>query len=403
MAMSNATAARTKIAPNLYERKTADGSMRYEAKYTAPDGRYVSKTLAARNRTEAKAELGGLLHKRARGEMVAPSRQTFQAVWNEFMATLEGMVAAGERGQRTYDSYAYHGRTRILPLFGRRQLQKITANDLGDAIAEWRRKGLAPWTIRSTLVPLGRCLNFAVRRGYIHDNPMRKLEAGERPRVTRTEVRILSHEEIKKLIASASATNRPIITTAVFTGLRLQELLGLSWENVDLDAGVIRVRAQLTRGTAKEPAKRIALLKTDAACRDVVLLPQLATLLKQHRQKLFASGLYRADGLVFVTSAGTPFNHRNVARGLETAAKKAELLGGDRKLSMHTLRHCFVSYLIVELGFDPVRVAEQVGHGSPSFTLDRYSHVFRQRDHAEDLRRRMEQSAFGALLGRVES
>ena len=65
---------------------------------------------------------------------------------------------------------------------------------------------------------------------------------------------------------------------------------------------------------------------------------------------------------------------------------------------MHDLRHTFASYLILELGFDATRVAEQLGHARASFTLDTYVHLFREANHAEDIRQRMASSQFGSLL-----
>jgi integrase len=74
---------------------------------------------------------------------------------------------------------------------------------------------------------------------------------------------------------------RPLLATAVFSGLRLQELLGLRWQDVDLESGVLHVRRQLTRGRRNDPP-RLVELKTAAARRDIVLLPELAGLLRQH-------------------------------------------------------------------------------------------------------------------------
>ena len=65
---------------------------------------------------------------------------------------------------------------------------------------------------------------------------------------------------------------------------------------------------------------------------------------------------------------------------------------------MHDLRHSFASDLILELGFDATRVAEQLGHARASFTLDTYVHLFREANHAEDIRQRMASSQFGSLL-----
>jgi integrase len=147
-------------------------------------------------------------------------------------------------------------------------------------IAELRTAGYAGWTIRGILVALSRILGTATRRGLIPANPVRKLERSERPSVTRREMRCLSREEIGKLLAAALPTYRSILATAIFTGLRLSELLALTWADVDFAAGVVRVRKQLARnGERVDP-------KTAAAVRDVVLMPALAKVLRAHKGAL---------------------------------------------------------------------------------------------------------------------
>src|SRR4051812_20186512 len=140
-----------------------------------------------------------------------------------------------------------------------------------------RQRGKAAWTVRATLTPLNRILGHAVRRGMIGTNPMDRLERGERPSVAPREMRILSRSDIGSLLESADDNYRPLLATATFTGVRLGELLGLTWANVDFDGGVVRVRRQLDRnGDRVEP-------KTAKAVRDVVLMPALARTLKEHR------------------------------------------------------------------------------------------------------------------------
>jgi integrase len=78
---------------------------------------------------------------------------------------------------------------------------------------------------------------------------------------------------------------------------------------------------------------------------------------------------------------------------LPRAAKLSE-----PKTSAHDLRHSFVSYLILELGLDPHRVARIVGHARASFTMDTYAHLFEQATHAEPLRQRMAESALGSVI-----
>jgi integrase len=111
--------------------------------------------------------------------------------------------------------------------------------------------GLSPKTVSGALVPLGRVLALALRRGHMADNPLRRLDASERPRLQRREQRVLTHEEIGRLLNACLPRYRPAIATALYSGLRLSELLGLTWADVDFDAGLLHVRHQLSRARAR--------------------------------------------------------------------------------------------------------------------------------------------------------
>jgi integrase len=182
--------------------------------------------------------------------------------------------------------------------------------------------------------------------------------------------------------------------------MRQSELLGLRWRDIDFEAGVIHLRHQLSRATHERPA-RLVPLKMGYGGRDIDLLLQLGTLLRKHK---LASRFSTPEDYVFTTEAGTPFYYRNVsARGLNKAADQAGLnREGEPRLSMHDLRHTYASQLILELRLDAVRVAELLGHSKPSFTLDTYTHLFRQAQHSADIRARMGASAFGQVLGAAE-
>jgi integrase len=116
-----------------------------------------------------------------------------------------------------------------------------------------------------------------------------------------------------------------VVALLAYSGLRISEAIGLTWEEVGFDAGELHVRYQLSRATREKPARRMP-LKTDAGKRDVILLPQLATILREHRKKMPAAGLYRVDAYVFCTQTGAPMHSRNIAeRGITKAAEKAGL------------------------------------------------------------------------------
>jgi integrase len=198
------------------------------------------------------------------------------------------------------------------------------------------------------------------------------------------------------LLAACPSPGRVLVETALFSGLRISELLGLTWADIDFAAGLIRVRMQLSRPHRGEPARRVA-PKTPASVREVPLVPQLSDrLAARRRATLFAAP---ADW-VFATSRGTPFGERNVARRiLKKAADDARLNDDGRALlRFHDLRHTFASHLIVDLGLDVAQVSRILGHASITITLDVYTHLFDDARHAREIRHRMAESGFAALL-----
>jgi integrase len=390
---------RVRIAPNLYQRPS-DG--KFEIGFTDGSGCWRIKTLRARTRTEAKAERDLFMSKLRAGQVAAPSKITFAEVAAQYLAGLEAAVAAGERAPRTLERYQQHLDTHILPGIGHIQVQKLTADALAAFLRDRQSVGLSSWTRKGMMTPISRALSLAVRRGYVSENPLRLLEPEELPKgKARDEPRVLDRDEIRRFLAAAAELYRPALATKVFSGLRAMELLGLCWFCLDFDAGVIRVRHQLTRGTKANPPKRTE-LKTHGARRDVVLLPELSELLREHRRQAFRRGFARQEDYVFASSEGTPLGYRNLAqRGLTKAADQAGLNGdGMPNLTLHDLRHTFGSHLVRQ-GADVVTVSRQMGHARPSVSLDVYSHEFAAVQHQASIAAKLG-VAFGGILGARE-
>lgn len=383
---------RGRVGPNLWLNR--NGS--YEDIRTNPaTGKQQLTTLKAKTKTEARQEQHALAVRMDRGEAVASSRRTLAEVADEFLSSFEGMVAASERSARTLERYRQHLDHHIIPALGRRQIQKVTPNALAAFLSEKRTEGLSAWSRKGMLTPLGRTFALAVRRGYISENPLHRLDPDELPKgQNQNEARTLNREELTALVKHTPPKYRPLIGTLVYTGLRIQEALGLVWEDVDFEAGVIRVRFQLTRATRAQPARRVK-LKTKASRREIRLEPDVAALLRRHR---IASPFSRDQDYVFTAETGEAIYYRNAAsRGLTHAAEAAGLnREGLPKLSFHDLRHSYGSHL-VRSGLDVVRVSRQLGHARPSVTLDVYAHEFEQAQHAEDVREKLT-VAFGGIL-----
>lgn len=345
---------------------------------------------------EARRQRDQLSAQAQTGQLAPPSRLTFAQLSETWLRDFESLVLAGERAERTLEYYTYALDTHLLPALGHKRLQAITTDDIADLIATLRGKGLAAKTINGSLVPLGRILKHALRRGHITTNPLDRLEQHERPRNARREQRVLNHDEISRLLDASLPRYRTFLATAIYTGMRLSELLGLTWADIDLDQQLIHVRYQLSRARHDRPARRVP-LKTRAATRDIPLPPQLAALLRRHK---LASRYSAERDYVFASATGTPLQGRNVERrGLTQAADKAGLNPeGQPRLRVHDLRHTYASHLIIDLHLDIPQVSRILGHARPSITLDTYTHLYNHATHTQNIRDRLAASAFANLL-----
>jgi integrase len=389
--------------PGIYYRIGRDGKRRYEITWLALD----TETGAKQRRwlcldgslEDAQARLETERSSSRKGERkpsAEEAKRTFRELAEAWLASQTHLRP------RTREKYEGAIRLHLNPRLGSLRIGDVTADEIASLIAQMHAAGIAGWTIRGVLTPLGRILGHAVRRRLIPSNPLRSLDRDERPRVAARKQRILDSDEIAKVLHACPSGYRPIIATAIFTGIRQGELLGLTWAEVDFEAGLIRVSKQLERKTGKrvEP-------KTIRAVRDVVLMPALASTLKRHKLSL-PPALTRDDGFVFCTRSGKPHDSRNVSRrGLEVALQEAgvgEWVEGEGRkrrrwrsgITFHGLRHTFASLLIAQ-GADVVHVSSQLGHASPRITLEIYAHLFDAARHAEQTRDRLE-AAYGNLL-----
>jgi site-specific recombinase XerC len=166
-------------------------------------------------------------------------------------------------------------RCHVLPRFGHLRVDQIREDDVAALVAELTAHGLSGATVSCVLVPLGRVLDQPVRRGLISSNPVRGLERHERPKVCT--VRCVCSHATRSGRCSTRPPYRTLLAAGVFTGLRIGELLGLTWADIDLQAGLVHVRTQIGQDGMRAP------LKTPKARRSVVLMPTLGRLLREHR------------------------------------------------------------------------------------------------------------------------
>ncbi len=232
--------------------------------------------------------------------------------------------------------------------------------------------GVKPATILNIRATLSSALQQAVQDARIHENPVRKTKA---PRQAEKRIRFLSQPEIAALVKKAKGHDlEPLLVTAIYTGMRLSELLGITWDRLDFKKGTITVDRQLQR---HEKRFYLAPLKTRGGRHTIQMAPAVADRLKL----LTGAELMRdkdipqpVPGLVFVTSAGQPHHRKTTLERTNALMKDA----GVPQIGFHALRHTCASILISG-GADALRVQRQLGHSSVRMTLDTYSHLFEER------------------------
>jgi integrase len=287
-----------------------------------------------------------------RGEAVAPTRLTTREAADDYFAAAEARVATGEMAKRTLDLYRQRWTSHIEPRLGAVRVQSVHAVHVGKLLRELREEGLSSWTLHGVLTAAGAIFNHAVARGWITESPTKRLARGERPRArNQRQVRVLSPEEIGRVITGTTPRWRPLFIAAAHTGARISELLGLQWEDIDWDENTVSISKQLGRDG------KLTRTKTERGVRQVGMSAELRRVLRE---------LYVASGqrprFVFACESGRAPSYRNARRALDGAITAAEIEWDDEthRLSFHCLRHGAVSALIRN-GADPVRVARFVG------------------------------------------
>ena len=329
------------------------------------------------------------------GEVPTSTRLRFGAVAACWLERFDARVAAGERRPRTLEAHRQLER-HLLPALATRRISALAVDDVAALLHLLRERGCSAKTAANSLATLQSVMRFARRNGWVVADPVEHLEHDERPRPPRRHQRVLGRREIDRLLHECSGRDRLMIATALYTGLRISELLGLIWDDIDFGAGLVHLRAQLSRAHRGEPARRVA-PKTATSVRQIPLVAQLGRLLAAHRM---ATPFAAPTDWVFATSKGTPYGHRNVARRCLTRAAERAGLNEDGwpPLRFHDLRHVLASHLIVDLGLDVAQVSRILGHASPTITLSVYTHLFDDVRHAREIRERSSQSPFAGLL-----
>jgi len=344
------------------------------ADYTDQNGERHIKTF--RQKKAADAFLVKARHEVSRGVHTPESTSITVAeaarLWLE-----KGELDRLERS--TLRGYSNNVEHHINPLIGGHMLARLTTPAV-EAYCDALRRSCSPAMARKVLASLKSILGEAQRRGLVAQNaalPVR-IEIKSRDRGKLTVGRdVPSKEEINLILERAEARWRPLLITAIFTGMRSSEIRGLTWDAVDFERRIIHIRQRADHWGVMGPTK------SAAGDREIPMAPMVFNALREWRLACPRGDL----GLVFPNGAGRIENHANITnrgwRALQLAVGMVKA-NGSPKYGLHALRHFFASWAI-EQGFSPKRLQALLGHASITMTYDRYGHLFPslEDDHAK--------------------
>lgn len=317
----------------------------------------------------------------ADGVHIAPEKvRTVAQVAELFVKSQESRFRDGRIGQGRYVQLKTAVDHSIVPILGHRTISELTSPDIEEFYATMCRVGgkrgpLAPQTALSRVTALNLMCRYAMRNKFISGNPVPEASK-QLTGIKKAVIRTFTSDEVKTLLEVADRRGygcrpRPYLLTkiavnlAAFCGLRLGEILGLTVENIDMTARVIKVRHNLTVwDELKGP-------KTPAGIRDVPLPTHIKNALTEWLARYYIDN---DRGLVFRTVEGKPIQHSifNLSNwcGL---LKRAGLFQKDDVFHFHALRHFAASWMI-ENGLPITDVASLLGHEKFDMTLQVYAH-----------------------------
>jgi integrase len=296
----------------------------------------------------------------------------------------------------TVMQYRQHLNLHIAPYLGEVKLAELAPATVQDFRNRLIREGRSQVMAKKVTSSLGAILAHAMAAGRVSRNVVHELSRSTAKRRRRIEQRhmkrlevgvgIPSKDELRAMLAAAQGRWRPLVVTAIFTGLRASELRGLTWDDVDLDGAVLRVRQRADRWN------RIGSPKSATGQREVPLAPMAVHALKEWRLACPKA----AANLVFPNGKGRPEQITAIHyRGLGPLQKAAGITDTDKpKYGLHALRHAAAS-LFIEQGFSPKRVQALMGHSTIQMTFDIYGHLFPSQDSDAEAMRQLQARLVG--------
>ena len=363
---------------------------RYTEGFDPGTGKQIQRSITGKTQKEVAQKLKQVTLDIDNGVYHAPCKLTL-AQWLEIWSK----TYLGGVNPRTAHIYKSDIRLHILPALGAVRLEALNApmiqafyNAMGEP-SEQNPEGLSAKTVKNVHGVLHKALQQAVLIGYLRYNPA---DACILPRIERKKIKPFDDAQITAFLTAIQGNRfETLFILTLFTGMREGEVLGLTWDCVDLERGVIVVNKQLQKERRGKGEYHLVTTKNGKS-RQITAAPFVVDLLKKQRrlqesQKRLAGEAWENSGLVFTNEMG----HHLSAQTVYLHFKKLAGQAGFPSARFHDLRH-FYAVASLQSGDDIKTVQENLGHHTAAFTLDVYGHVTEQmrRSSADRMQRFIE-------------
>lgn len=353
----------------------------WEARYTVGTdpgtGKQVQKSISGATQAEVRKRLIAATSAIDTGTYQEPSKMTVKQ-WSEVWLN---EYASKSVKPNTLVSYKVQFESHINPNIGAVTLQSLKTHQIQQMYnrlikVKGDESALSPKSVHNCHCVLHKCLEQAVKIGYMRFNPASSCEL---PRTDKKKIKPLDEANIGDFIKELDDEQyKNLFITALFTGMRESELLGLQWNCIDLKNKQITVDKQLVKLKGKDEPYILASTKSGKE-RTITVASYVTEALKAEKVKqtenqLKSYGLFNnLDGLVFTDEMGKHLVQRTVVKHFKNIANKI----GIPDARFHDLRHTFAT-MSLHNGDSIKDVQSNLGHSSATITLDLYAHVTKE-------------------------
>jgi len=374
---------------------TRKGTMRWQAVWNepGPGGSTRQRTKNFARQSEAREHANRMAQEIEGRGVGDPQRHTVERYLHRWLATL---AARGELSPATLSGYRRNLAYAIRHI-GHIPLEKLSPADLDGLYALLLQRGgvsrkgkrgeakaprpLNPRSVLHVHRALHTAFEQARRWRLLRENPSRDATA---PSVRKSPVRAFTESEVGQLLAAAADNPEThcILVTLLITGVRRSELLGLTWDAIDLERGTITIKRVVIEVDRLPVLREVP--KSEGSERAIKIPPLLVELLQAQRTRGLEAALkwgkgYRRDPMfVFAQVNGEPLDPMSVTYRLRLLMRHAKVSG---RAPTHGWRHTCATALI-DAGVDTATVQARLGHSTPAITLSTYVHRTERRDTA---------------------